>query len=273
MRFMRGGIATAPYAIRKVEIFKTQVAPHNLVATFPVVNPWEYDYPSPVSYVTENTEEGLCGTAGEEGKIVTGEYILSWDIPADTFVPDVYFDVWSFLPTNPCELTDFKASCIVGTGGDLQYPDLDSDEVKGLIIQSCSKFWIYSDDWDLQDTLTSIRLGFEPLDQKFNQPEIRPLEIGIMPLPLYDYDFNLVAPVIPQLCGTITIETNSREILVEDAPLTIGLRQGSYRSNPYVFRYMLDTSRFLRGTYQYHVVAALPDGSTRCSKDFIFTIS
>lgn len=273
MRFMRGGVPTAPYAIRKIEIFKTQVAPHNLVATFSVVDPWEEAYPSPVEFVTEDTEEGVCGTAGEQGAIVAGEYRLLWDIPSDALVPDVYFDVWSFIPTNPCDLSDFSGSCITGTDGDLRYADLDDTALEGLVLQTCSKFWIYSDDWDLQDTLTSIRLGFEPLDQKFKQPENRPLEIGIMPLPLYDYDFNLVAPILPQLRGTITIETSSREVLVEDGPMTIGLRQGSYRSNPYVFRYMLDTSKFLRGTYAYFVKAILPDGSTRCSKQFILTIS
>lgn len=266
MRFMRGGVLAAPYAIRKVEIFKTQVAPHNLVATFVVVNPWEDNYPSPIEFITEDIAGGVCGTAAEQGAVVTGEYRLLWDIPIDALVPDVYFDVWTFLPTNPCDLEDF--SCTTD-----HYTDLDDAALTGLLLQTCSKFWIYSDDWDSQDSLTSIRLGFEPLDQKFKQPENRPLEIGIMPLPLYDYDFNLVAPILPQLQGTITIETNSREVLVNNAPMTIGLRQGSYRSNPYVFRYMLNTSDFLRGTYQYFIKAILPDGSTRCSKDFIFTIS
>ena len=273
IRFLRGGVPTAPYAIRKVEIYKTQILPSNLVATFVVVDPWELNYPSPVEYIRTNTECGPCGTAGEEGVIVPGEYRLLLDIPPDAFVPDVYFDVWSYIPTNPCEFADFAAQCEVGTGGYLKYPDLNDPAIAGLILQSCSKFWVYSDDWDVQDSLTSIRLGFEPLDQKFNQPEVRPLEIGIMPLPLYDYDFNLVAPVLPELTGTITITTSNNETLVEEEPLTLGLRQGSYRSNPYVFRYMVDTSRFLKGTYQYSVTAILPDGTTRTSQKFILTIS
>jgi hypothetical protein len=273
MQFMRGGIATPPYAIRKVDIYKTQILPSNLIASFVVVDPCDPSYPSPIEYIRADTEPGPCCTDGEIGAIVPGDYRLLLDIPADASVPDTYFDVWSFIPTNPCELEEFAPSCTVDTAGCVQYPDLDSPEIQGLVIQSCGRFWVYSDDWDVQDSLTSIRLGFEPLDQKFNQPEIRPLEIGIMPLPLYDYDFNLVAPILPQLQGTITIETINNELLVDNFPLTIGLRQGSYRSNPYVFRYTLDTSKFLKGTYSYSIKAILPDGSTRCSKKFVLTIS
>lgn len=272
-RFLRGGIPTAPYALRKVEIYKTQILPSNLTASIVVVNPWEHNYPSPVEYIRGHTHDGPCGTEGEEGVIIPGEYRLLLDIPPDAAVPDVYFDVWSYIPTNPCDLDEFRDSCVLGSAGVLEYPDLDDPAIGGLILQSCNKFWVYSDDWDVQDSLTSIRLGFEPLDQKFNQPEIRPLEIGIMPLPLYDYDFNLVAPILAQLTGTITIETENHEILVEEAPLAMGLRQGSYRSNPYVFRYTVHTTRFLKGTYQYKINATLPDGSTRSSKKFIFTIS
>jgi hypothetical protein len=267
---MRGGIATAPYAIRKVEIYKTQIIPSNLIAQFAVVSPCDPNYPSPVEYVRTNTEPGVCGTEGQEGAIVPGEYRLLLDVPADASVPDVYFDVWSYIPTNPCLLELGGSGCITDSSG---CPDLDNSEYEGLALQTCGKFWVYADDWDGQDSLTAIRLGFEPLDQKFSQPEIRPLEIGIMPLPLYDYDFNLVAPVLPQLVGTITISTVNNEILFKDEPMTNGLRQGSYRSNPYVFRYIVDTSKFLKGTYQYRVTATLPDGTTRCSGDFVLTIS
>jgi hypothetical protein len=272
-RFLRGGIATAPYAIRKVEIYKTQIIPSNLISTFVCVDPCDPRYPSPVEYIRTNTECGPCGTEGEEGVIVPGEYRLMLDIPADAVVPDIYFDVWYYIPTDPCTMEEFAGSCVTDTAGCTQYPDLDDPLLSGLVLQSCNKFWVYSDDWDVQDSLTAIRLGFEPLDQKFNQPEIRPLEIGIMPLPLYDYDFNLVAPILPQLTGTITIKTENNEILVEEYPLTIGLRQGSYRSNPYVFRYMVDTMKFLKGTYAYNITAILPDGTTRTSKQFILTIS
>lgn len=272
-RFMRGGVATAPYAIRKVDIYKTQILPSNLIASFIVVDPCDPNYPSPVEYIRTNTECGPCGTEGQEGVIVPGEYRLLLDIPSDASVPDVYFDVWSYIPTNPCEMEEYAGKCVTDTSGCTQYPDLDDVEISGLILQSCNKFWVYSDNWDVQDSLTAIRLGFEPLDQKYNQPEIRPLEVGIMPLPLYDYDFNLVAPILPYLTGTIMVSTENNEILVDEEPLTIGLRQGSYRSNPYVFRYMVDTSKFLKGTYQYRVTAILPDGTTRCSPKFSLTIS
>lgn len=275
-RFMRGGVATAPYAIRKVEIYKTQIIPSNLTASFVVVDPCDPNYPSPVEYIRGNVDPGLCGTAGEEGAIIPGEYRLLLDIPVDAAVPDVYFDVWTYLPNNPCLLQGWGGSaseCVSDTSGCIQPADMDDPEITAMLLQACNKFWVYSDDWDVQDSLTSIRLGFEPLDQKFNQPEIRPLEIGIMPLPLYDYDFNLVAPLLPQLVGTITISTENNEILVEEAPMTIGLRQGSYRSNPYVFRYMVETTKFLKGTYAYKITATLPDGTTRCSGKFVFTIA
>jgi hypothetical protein len=111
------------------------------------------------------------------------------------------------------------------------------------------------------------------LDQRFRQPEVRPLEIGITPLPLYDYNFNLNAPVIPNITATIRIETMNKEVLVNDAVMEMGLRQGSYRTNPFVLRYNVNTNSFLIGTYRYRIIATLPDGSTRASKDFVFTVA
>lgn len=273
VRFLRGGVPSAPYAIRKIDIYRTQILPSNLVSTFIIADPCDPNYPAPAEHIREDMPDGNCGTEGEIGAIVPGEYRLIYNIPQDMAVPDVFFDVWSYIPTNPCEMSEFSDGCVESTDGCIQYADLDSADISGLILQSCNKFWVYSDDWYTQDSLTSIRLGFEPLDQKFNHPEIRPLEIGIMPLPLYDYDFNLVAPILPNLIGTITIETENNEVLVNAAPMTIGLRQGSYRTNPYVFRYMIDTSNFLKGTYRYSVTARLPDGTTRTSKQFALTIS
>ena len=94
-----------------------------------------------------------------------------------------------------------------------------------------------------------------------------------MPLPLYDYNFNLVNPMIPYLKPTISISTRFCEQLVVDEPCRIGLRQGAYRSNPYVVAYDLDTSMFMRGTYQYNIKLNLPDGSSRVSRKFTFTVS
>ena len=94
-----------------------------------------------------------------------------------------------------------------------------------------------------------------------------------MPMPLYDFNYNLVAPIIPLMTGTITIKTMNNEIMVRDGAMTMGLRQGSYRTNPFVLRYSLDTMDFLIGTYKYRITVTLPDGTTRTSGDFILTIS
>ncbi len=254
--FNRGGTPTDPYAIRSVDIYKTSVAPHNRVARFVIPHPIEVTYPSPITKLAQ-----------------AGQFLLDWNIPSDAASPDVYFDVWSFIPSNPCDLDEFADSCVVGTAStDLYYPDLDAGELSDLVVQVCNRFWVYPDGWQGTDNLSTIRFGFEPLDQKFRQPEVRPLEVGLMPLPLYDYDYNLVAPIIPMLRATINIETVHRELLVDAAPMEIGVRQGSYRSNPFVLRYNVDTSKFLRGTYKYRITMALPDGTTRTSPDYILVI-
>ena len=50
--FINNGELTDPYAIRTVKIYKSQVAPHNLVAEIPIVDPdngpTAVDYPSPL---------------------------------------------------------------------------------------------------------------------------------------------------------------------------------------------------------------------------------
>lgn len=263
--FLRNGVLTDPYAIRFVEIYKSQVLPHNLVATIPVVSKLEDLYPAPVCQESIDHETGICGTEPSEDSIpVVGKYHLPFLIPNDFVVPDVYFDVWYYFPNNPCgELSQ------VGTDAcDIDSPDFDSQ-----LIRCCHRFWVYPDEWFCNDGLQTVRFGFEPLDQKFNTPEKRPLEIGLMPLPLYDYNFNLVNPLIPFLRPTITVETQNNELLVDSEVCDIGIRQGSYRSNPWVIKYMLDTTRFLKGTYRYQLKLNLPDGSSRVSKKFIFTIS
>ena len=62
------------------------------------------------------------------------------------------------------------------------------------------------------------------------------------------------------------------EVLVENGEMRTGLRQGSYRTNPFVLQYDIDASSFLIGTYRYRVTVTLPDGTTRTSKDFNFSI-
>lgn len=266
MSFMRGGVLTDPYAIVKVDIYKTQIAPHNLVATFVMPDPCDPLYPAPLSWVTTDVPAGDCGTEAQPGVPIPGKYELLWLVPCDAVAPDVYFDVWTYFPSNPCD-------CIDSTECGTVCPDLSSDAFASAMLTTCGRFWVYPDNWYANDGLTTIRLGFEPLDQKFQYPERRPLEIGIMPLPLYDYDFNLVAPILPYLQGTISIWTANNELLADKIPMEIGLRQGSYRTNPYVLRYMLDTACFIKGTYNYRVTVTLPDGTTRTSKDFVFTVS
>ena len=267
--FYRGGVPTDPYAIVGVDIYTTQVLDHNLVASFTFPNPCDAGYPAPATRITEDIPAGECGTAAQTGANIDGEYALLWSIPADLVVPDVYLDVWSYIPTNPCLIAEFAADCDTNNC----HPNLLDDSLADLVLTSCNRFWVYPDSWSTGDGLETIRLGFEPLAQKFRQPEHRPLEVGITPLPLYDYNFNLVAPVIPFIEGTITIKTMSNEVLVDAGAMEMGLRPGSYRTNPFVLRYSIDTMVFLIGTYKYRVTATLPDGTSRTSGDFILTIS
>lgn len=257
--FLHAGVLADPYAIRYVEIYKTQVLPHNKVAVIPILDPDDVNYPAPVFQEYTMTEEGACGTE-PTGPIsmVPGKYHLPFTVPSDFASPDVYFDVWYYYPTNPCE-------SITGC-------DLDSSENAAKLLKCCHRFWVYPDEWLCSDKLQTIRFGFEPLDQKFFTPEFRPLEVGLMPLPLYDYNFNLVNPMIPFLQPTINVRTQHNGLLISDEPCRIGIRQGSYRSNPWVIQYDLDTTRFLKGTYSYNIKLTLPDGTSRVSRQFIFTI-
>jgi hypothetical protein len=182
-------------------------------------------------------------------------------VPPDFVAPDVYFDLIYYYPYDP-----------MGQGTNPTEGALDDAYTQQLLSKCCHRFWVYPDQWFCGDSLQTVRFGFEPLDQKFYQPECRPLEVGLMPLPLYDYNKGLVDPLIPFLSATITIETPHREVLVSKAPMTIGLRQGSYRTNPWVLKYNLDTSSYLKGTYNYRVLIQLPDGTSRASKSFVFTV-
>lgn len=263
VEFHRGGVLTDPFAIRMIEIYKTQVLPHNLVAVIPVVDPTDPIYPAPVCREETTTEAGQCGTEPIPDSVVVGKYHLPYLVPNDASVPDVYFDVWYFYADDPCGLLGTAATDC----------DIDDTVHSAMLLKACHRFWVYPDEWFTDDRLQSIRFAFEPLDQRFHYPELRPLEIGLMPLPLYDYNFNLVQPIIPFLQPTISIETQRHELLVDSAPCRIGLRQGSYRSNPFVIQYDLDTSEFLKGTYQYQITLMLPNGYTITSRKFIFTVS
>lgn len=252
--FYRNGILVDPFVIKQVEIYKSQVLPHNLVAVIPIINKSESIYPAPAQQDTQDIPAGQCGTE-PFADVIPGKYTLPFTIPTDFSAPDVYFDVWYYYADDPCPN---------------QTEECQTEE---LLLKSCHRFWVYPDSWYTSDDLQTIRFGFEPLDQKFNSPEVRPLEVGLMPLPLYDYNFNLVNPMIPYLKSTISIETMHCELLVDKAPCQIAIRQGSYRSNPWVIRYQLNTAEFLRGTYKYSITVTLPDGSTRVSPKYVLTIS
>lgn len=266
--FRKNGVLTDPYAIRYIEIYKSSAVPHNLVSTVPVVALDDDLYPSPVCRGETEAEEGECCTApSDDTAIVPGRYHLPYAVPSDFVVPDVYCDVWYYFAENPCgalgtDSTDGTEGC-----------DLDSGAYDSMLLKCCHRFWIYPEEWFCDDRLQTVRFGFEPLDQKFYTPEVRPLEVGLMPLPLYDYNFNLVNPIIPFLQPVISIETQHNELLVDRAVCRIGVRQGAYRSNPWVVQYDLDTSDFLIGTYRYFITLMLPDGSTRVSRKFIFSVA
>lgn len=253
--FFRNGVLTDPFAIRRVDIFKTQVLPHNLVASLPFLNPDDPLYPSPAT------------------RLDVGKYVLSFSVPVDFEVPDVYFDVWSYFADNPCGVgTGGTGGTGTGTGTS-GLCDLDNPDLQNQILSCCHRFWIYPDGWFCSDDLCSLQFGFEPLSIHFYKPEAKPLEISVMPLPLYDYDFTKNSSILPFLTATISIETRNCELLVDRAPMTMGIRQGSFRSNPFVFKYIVNSNDFLRGTYQYTVLLQLPDGTTRSSKRFVLVIS
>jgi hypothetical protein len=245
--FYRGGIPTDPFAIYKIEIYRGSVATANLIETIDLPGPDDPTYPTPVSRFVDGS-----------GTDLDGQFALVWDVPSDVVVPDVYFDVWYFWGNDP------RSNGTGGTDG--------LDAFTSSLLTVCNKFWIYPDQWYADGGLETVRFGFEPLDLKFNKPEIRPLEVGIMPLPLYDYNCNLVNPLIPYITWTITIMTENCETVVLDAPLEMKIRQGSYRSNPWVVSYLLDSGDFLKGTYLYRITGTLPDGTTRVSGDFVFTV-
>jgi len=232
--FYNGGVAANPFAVYRVEIYRGSVADANIVDAIDIVDPSESGYPSPLV------------TSG------AGKFTLNWTVPIDAVVPDIYFDQWYWYGSPVAEPLSGHTS---------------------ELLKQCNRFWVYPAGWYADGGLDTIRFAFEPLDIKFHKPELRPLEVGIMPLPLYDYNYNLVAPLIPYLTYTVSIWTENCESIVEDAPCFLKLRQGAYRSNPYVISYLLDTSTFLKGTYKYRVTATLPDGTTRVSGDFILTIS
>lgn len=238
--FYHNGRLTDPYAIRSIKIYKRSVSEENLKLEIPVPAPDATDYPFPIV----------------KDDVNPGTYYLYLEIPEDFDAPDIYFDVWCFIPGSEC----------------LDVTGLDFDDESNWECQ-CNKFWVYPDGWFVTDKLITPRLAFEPLDVKFRAGESRYLEVGLTPLPLYDYDYNLITPMIPYLRPTITVQTRNKEVIIDGEEMEMGLRQGAYRTNPFVAKWMVDTSRFIRGTYDYRITITLPDGQTMVSPDFTITIS
>jgi len=239
VQFYRHGVPTDPWAIRMVRIYRRSVEEANLVAEIPFPYPDTSEYPAPSLYDPAKP----------------GYYVLPFQIPDDFTAPDIYYDVWHFICDEFAD-TDF---------------DLDDESYWQA---QCNKFWVYPDGCCYTDDgLMVPRLGFEPLDVQFRAGETRYLEVGLMPIPLYDYDYNLITPMLPCIDATITISTGHCETIVDEEPMEIGLRQGSYRTNPFVVKYLVDTSKFLIGTYEYQVKLNMPNGQTIVSPKYTFTIS
>lgn len=258
VRFFRNGIATDPFAIRRVKIYRSAVADENLIAEIPFLDPGDPDYPSPAIQEVDGS-----------GNPVPGSFTLFFDVPNEGIpVPDIFFDVWDFI-ADDCSGT---GGGDIGSDPSAVDPCLDDED---LFISQCCKFWLFSDGFFLDCGLETIRLGFEALDLKLHQPECRTIEVGLMPLPLYDFDFNAIAPIIPQLRATISVFSESGEVIIDEEPMRIGLRQGSFRSNPFVLQFLFCSSvvestgcPILKGTYKYRVTVFLPNGETRVSPEF-----
>ncbi len=247
VRFNANGVPMDPYAIRRINIYQNSAVAENLVAQIDVVPPDDPSYPAP-----------LVNVGGSSGDV--GEYYYDLEVPDTFIVPDSYVDKWFYIGD---ELTASSGSEI----------DIDDET---LWESQCLNFYIVAaSTWYLDDDLIVPRFGFESLDKDFTKPEVRTLEVGIMPLPLYDYDFCRIAPMMAMLQATITITGsggNCDDLVVDGAPMTMGIRQGTHRSDPFVFRYKLDTSALLRGNYNYKITVQLPNGETRISPQMSFTV-
>jgi hypothetical protein len=283
-RFLKNGVPKDPYAIRAVRIYKGSVREENLVTEIVFPCPGETGYEDALEkYLrrvpdTSDVEIGECGTGpvgpcgtdltASDIKYCEGLYLLDLCLSPEIFDTGVYFDVWCFIGDEE-DLYDTNNDCTISPTEAAADVDCDNED---LWTCTCNRFYVREGGWHTSDDLESIRIGFEPLDTLYHQPEKRWLEVGMMPLPLYDFNYKKMAAIVPSLQATITIETQNNEVVVDEEKMCIGVRSGSYRTNPYVLKYLLDTTRFLKGTYRYQVTIHLPDGTTQVSSFFNLTI-
>jgi hypothetical protein len=232
MRTLRNGEPQSPFALRRIDIYRGSIRPANLIGNIPFVDPTDVTYPSPAIEVSP------------------GYFEVPFDAPHDLVPDDIYFDVWNFIGNDP------------GTA------DINDES---LWTSQSGMFWLYDDTWIIDDELITKRLGFEPLDKKLRRGEIRTIEVAIHPLPKYDYDFNKITPIIPQLRPTMSIRTSYNELIIGDVPCDIGVRQGSHRNSPFVIQCQIDTRTLVRGTYNYTIQVNIGDSAT-ISPKFYFTV-
>lgn len=237
--FFANGVLADPWSIRKIRIYKNTDAEENLVAEVDISTT---DYPSPI--VQEEDSNGP----------VVGKYYYDLDVPDSFAAPDTYIDKWFWI------------------GDELTGTDFDIND-ESYWDSKCNQFFIVpSNTWYADDGLIIPRIAFEALDKDLVKPSIQTIEVGLMPIPLYDYDYERVAPLMAQLNASISIETLNCESIVTSAPMTIGLRQGTHRSNPFVAQYRVDTNTYLKGTYRYRVSLAMPNGEVKVSPALQFTV-
>jgi len=271
VNFFNNGQLSDPFSIDRVEIYRCSVAKQNLVATIPFACKDEEIYPAPAYREKVYGEIGLCGTQPPvNGEVRPGIYHLPFKIPKNIPAPEVYIDVWYFHPINPCDCPENFDSPRDALDCNPCDPKWDH-----LLTRCCHRFWVYPDEWMCNDGLQEVNFGFEPLNVRFNRPETKCLEVGLMPLPLYSYNKNLVDPMIPFLKPSISIGTSSGgacDMLVKDDEMDFGFRQGPHRTNPWVIKYRLETEKFMRGSYWYQTKLNMPDGTSRVSRRFYFEI-
>lgn len=269
--FYNNGKLDDPFWIKKVEIYKCNTSPHNLQSIITVIEPDNPYYPSPICQEKMATNDGDCGTEDIQEIYIPGKYHLPFLVPSDFKSPEVYIDVWYYYPKNPCDPDSFPADCPPVndlTDEDITNCDITDPDLEHLLKSCCHRFWVYPDSWFCSDGIQTVEFSYEPLSVRFNYPEKRNLEIGLIPLPIYNHNRKLVESLIPYIKPYITIGTQHCEYIVSDVLVELGFRQGHNCQNPWMIKYLLDTNKFLKGSYWYQIKLELPDGTTRVSNKF-----